>query len=158
MGDSTHTLTASGFSNQDTMRVHVPAQVQREQGISIDDELEVAILGVSSLIDRASFETRQMAGDQATIPAHIARELGLVAGEEYEFEFEKLTDEEELPGSIPDEDVTTDEDVAEAIEEAEEAVEQAEESVEELPEFEELMSEEDEDESEDEPGIGELFG
>jgi bifunctional DNA-binding transcriptional regulator/antitoxin component of YhaV-PrlF toxin-antitoxin module len=153
MGDNTHTLTAQGVSNQDTMQVTVPADVQREHDIAIDDEVEVAIHGVSSLIDRASFEGRQTAGDRVTIPAQVARQLSLVAGEDYEFGFDTV--EDDVPAAIPDEDVTDDEEVEEAIEEAEEEMED------DSPGLGELFSTEDEEETEDEQeeeGLGELFG
>lgn len=160
MGDSTHNLTAQGIENQDTMTATVPADVQREEGIAIDDEVEVAINGVSELIDRASFRRPQIAGDKVTIPADVVRQLGLVAGETYEFEFEKV-EASGVSGAIPDEEVSDDEDVAEAIEEAESESNDDSRSLGELfgPDDEEPgeLTEEQEEEQEEE-GLGELFG
>jgi len=144
MGDNTHTLTAQGVSNQDTMQVTVPADVQREQDISIDDEVEVAIIGVSSIIDRASFEGRQTAGDRVTVPAEVARQLSLVAGEEYEFEFDTVEESlDDADYAVADDDIESEEDEGEGLGD--------------------LFSTDDEDEVEaedeqEEEGLGELFG
>jgi|APHM01.1.fsa_nt_gi hypothetical protein len=100
MGDSTHQLTVQGIGQQDTAQVTVPASVQREMGISIDDEVEVAIHGVSDLIDQASFEGTQTAGDRVTIPAKVVRTLDIVAGQEYEFGFDIPDDESDEAESM----------------------------------------------------------
>jgi len=115
----------------------VPAEVQRNQDVRIDDELEVSLIGVSSLIDRASFESRQIAGDRVTVPADVARQLSLVAGDEYEVEFEKIEEEEE--DDIEDEEFVLDADPEPS---AEELIEEMEEETE---------------EEEEEEGLGALF-
>jgi bifunctional DNA-binding transcriptional regulator/antitoxin component of YhaV-PrlF toxin-antitoxin module len=151
MVEETHALTVQGIGSQDTAQVTVPADVQREMGIAIDDEVEVAIHGVSGLIDRASFTGQQTAGDRVTIPADVVRQLGLVAGEQYDIGFDTPEDDE-VPGAIPDEDVTDDEEVEEAIESAESRLESG--TADEQSESEEAESEM---EDEDSPGLGELF-
>lgn len=136
-------------------QVYVPADVQREEGICIDDHVDVTIHDVSDVIDKASFTNRQTGGDKVTIPADVVRTLGLVAGEEYEFEFENA-EQDDLPGGIADESLDDDgEAVDNALNDAES------EPDEESAGLGELFSDDESDESDDgqeEEGLGELFG
>jgi hypothetical protein len=164
MVEETQSLTMQG-TGYTSKQLTVPADVQREEGIAIDDEVEVQLHGVSDIIDQASFTARQTGGDRVTVPAVVVEQLGIVAGEEYDVAFSAVEDDE-IDGAIPDEDVADDEDVEEAIEEAESEMDELLDEAESEMEDESAESEgrsstadaQSESEEEDEPGLGELFG
>lgn len=139
MGDSTHTMAVSGVSGQDTAQIRVPASVQREQGISIDDEIEVTVDGLEGLFNSVSFTGNQVAGDTVTVPAKVVRQSGIEHGERYEVMFEKVAEE-------PVDELEDEEYAIEAEEIDEETEKRAQEVVDEM---EEMEQEED---------LGQLFG
>lgn len=168
MGDSTHTLTANGIANQDTAQVTVPAEVQREQDIGIDDEVEVTLDGLNGLFESIAFTGEQKAGDRVTIPAEVARRADIDHGQQLEVTFEKVASDEVY--RVADDEVTGSDEVEEAIEEADDILDEIEQE-DDLPSEEEAglgelfytddeedeQEMEEEDEQEDE-GLGELFG
>jgi antitoxin component of MazEF toxin-antitoxin module len=127
--------------------VRVPAQVQRNQGICIDDEVEVTISGLDGLFNSLSFTNPQTAGDAVTVPARVVREADLELGSDYEMAFEKVEDE-----GCDDEPEAGSDEVDQILEEIETEVEESDESdpVDEAPS--------EEEEEEESPGLGELFG
>jgi len=128
----------------DTARVTVPATVQREQGISIDDPVRVTIEDIGSVFESITFEGHQTAGDTVTIPAELVRRAGLEHGEQYPVMFEKVDESDEE---------ATDEEVEESVEdELDELFSDL------IEEEEENVSEDQDEEEEESEGLGELFG
>ena len=135
-----HTLVASESHPGSTSgTVYVPVTEQREQSISIDDKLAVTISGLDGVISSLTFENRQISGDNVTIPATVVRKADIELGEQYTFEFEKVTEDlEDSEFAIADEEAGVSEPEADDIEVESES---------------EVESEEEEEE-----GLGQLFG
>lgn len=89
MGDNTP-VAVTQVNSSDTGKLHVPAHVQREQDICIDDVVEVTLFDVNDYVDSASFENPQVSGDFVTVPADFVRSVGLELGEAYPVSFEKV--------------------------------------------------------------------
>jgi len=147
--------TVSG-TNGDTGIIHVPADAQREQGITIDDSVEVTLSDLDhDFIDSVTFEGRQCAGDAVTVPAEIMRKVGIDGGQPVTAEFEKVTSELE-------EGAEALEDSAEEMDDSAEELEEMTESLANSPgasdSDDEQESEADDEEEESTPGLGELFG
>lgn len=135
MGDNTHKLSVNqSGTTGNTAQVHVPASVQREQGVCIDDVVEVTLFDVNDYVNSASFENQQTAGDKVSVPADFVRSVGLEIGETYPVSFEKVED-------VDDEEEQSD----------------AETLLEEMG-AEVSGEEEAEEEAEEEEGLAELFG
>ena len=136
--------TVSGNNVSDSGMIHVPAQAQRDEGICLDDPVEVTLSDLDhEFIESLSFEGVQTAGDSVTVPARIMREAGIEGGDEVTATFEKVeedTDDEE-PESLGESHGATDEEVEESVDSLDDLF---------------ADDEEDEAETEDE-GLGELF-
>jgi bifunctional DNA-binding transcriptional regulator/antitoxin component of YhaV-PrlF toxin-antitoxin module len=159
MGDTTHTLAVGANNNSDTGSVHVPADVQREQGICIGTEIEVTIEDIEGLFNSVAFENQQISGDRVSIPAEIMRKTDIEPGERYPVSFEVVEDDADAEAeqeadslddeeyAIPDDEVEDDE--SDSLEEM-------------LNDLEDDSGTEQEagveDDEEEDKGLGELFG
>lgn len=147
--NGTHDSTVTGINNCDSGMIHVPAQVQRDEGICIDATVEVTLSDIpdAEFIDSVSFQGTQIGGDSVTVPARLMRKLGLDGGETVTASFEKVED---------DADDESEETLDKGAQDADDG------ESDESSDFEEMLDdvmddgEQDEDEQEEE-GLGELF-
>jgi len=132
MSNGTHGMTVSKVSKEaDTAQVYVPAEVQREQGISIDDTIEVTIEDLPGIFESITFENPQTGSDRVTVPAEIVRKADIERGEQYPVMFEKVEDSdwketneslEEFQDEMEDEGIGVDEEESQDEEEEEETI------------------------------------
>jgi len=138
MANETHSVTVSKVNeNCDTGKVHVPASVQRSEGICIDTDVEVTVAGLDGLMTQVSFIGTQKAGDYVTVPAELVRTAEMDLPGQFDVSFEAIEDEDDADDSDV---VVSDDDVPDEV------LDDGQESVESEPEAEES-----------EEGLGELF-
>jgi len=105
--------TVYGVGNDcQTGQIRVPADVERNQDLSIDDDVRVVMTDVGKYVDTASFVGTFTSGSRITVPAEFVRETGLQLGETYMVGFEavelrtvsELIEEDGGPEDEPEED------------------------------------------------------
>jgi len=83
--------TVYGVGNDcQTGQIRVPADVERYQDLSIDDDVRVVMTDVGKYVDTASFVGTFTSGSRITVPAEFVRETGLKLGETYMVGFESV--------------------------------------------------------------------
>jgi len=83
--------TVYGVGNDcQTGQIRVPADVERDQDLSIDDDVRVVMTDVGKYVDTASFVGTFTSGSRITVPAEFVRETGLQLGETYMVGFESV--------------------------------------------------------------------
>jgi len=173
MGDSTQDVTvAEELAVSSNGTIHVPARFQANHvGSCYNQEVQTRVETPEGPTEAMEFTAFVTASSCITIPSEIRDFGNIEAGDSVSVEMEPTGNSwspedggrKDYTGesyAIPDDEVTDDEEVEEAIDEVEEEMEEMEQD-DDSTNLEELFADDEEDEDEDEQeeeGLGELFG